>query len=72
MSKFPALTPVRVIRALERAGFEFIRQKGSHKIYAKENKLITVPFHNKDIKKGTLRNIIRQSGLAPEKFIDLL
>jgi len=72
MAKLPALKPKEVIKVLERAGFSFARQKGSHRIYVKGNIGITVPYHNKDLKKGTLRHIIKQSGLTVEKFLKLL
>ena len=72
MSKLSALKPREVIKALERAGFVFIRQKGSHRIYVKRSVGITVPFHNKDLKIGTLRHIIKQSGLEIIEFLELL
>lgn len=72
MPKLPALKPREVIKALEKAGFKFIRQKGSHRIYIKGNLGITVSYHNKDLKTGTLRHIIKQSGLEVEEFLKLL
>ncbi|MEK7645843.1 MAG: type II toxin-antitoxin system HicA family toxin [Patescibacteria group bacterium] len=72
MSRLPALKPRQTIKVLEKAGFSFIRQKGSHKIYVKGNIGITVPVHNKDLRKGTLRDIVKQSGLTVEEFLDLL
>ena len=72
MPKLPALKPREVIKALVRAGFVFIRQKGSHRVYMKRNVGITVPFHNKDLKIGTLRHIIKQSGLEVREFLGLL
>lgn len=71
MPKIPALKPKAVIKILERAGFIFVRQKGSHRIYLKNNRTITIPYHNKDLRKGTLKAIIKQSGLTLEKFLDL-
>lgn len=72
MTKFPALKPKQVIRVLERAGFCFIRQKGSHRLYVKNEIGITVPYHNKDFKPKTLHHIIKQSGLSIEEFLELL
>lgn len=72
MSKLPALKPREVIKVLERAGFKFERQKGSHRIYIKDNLGVTVPYHNKDLKIGTLRHIIEQSGLETQQFLDLV
>ena len=72
MPNLPSLKPRKVITVLEKAGFVFVRQKGSHRIYIKGGFGVTIPFHNKDIRKGTLRSIIKQSGLTAEDFIKLL
>ncbi|MBI4262419.1 type II toxin-antitoxin system HicA family toxin [Candidatus Uhrbacteria bacterium] len=72
MSKLPAMTPAKVIRALEHAGFVFERQRGSHRIYVRAHIGITIPFHAKDLRKGTLKSIIQQSGLTVEEFLELL
>lgn len=71
MTKLPALKPKEIIRVLERVGFSFVRQKGSHRIYTKENIATIVPYHNKDLKRGTLRRIVKQTGLTTEEFIKL-
>lgn len=71
MSKIPALKPIEVIKILKKAGFKFIRQKGSHQIYLKNNRAVTVPYHNSDLRKGTLIAIIKQSGLTLREFIHL-
>lgn len=72
MIKLPALKPREVVRVLERAGFEFERQKGSHRVYIKGKLSVIVSYHNKDLKMGTLRHIIEQSGLEPKQFLELL
>lgn len=69
MSKqFPAIKPKEVEKILLKINFVFHRQKGSHKIYIKDNYLVVVPIHNKDLKKGTLLNIIKGTGLSTEEF----
>lgn len=42
--------------------------KGSHRIYYNETngKRATVPFHRKDLPKGTLLSILRQAGLTKD------
>ncbi|TLY23608.1 MAG: addiction module toxin, HicA family [Nitrospirae bacterium] len=72
MSRLPALTSRELIRALERAGFQEHRQRGSHKIFKKGTLRITVPVHSGDLKKGTVRSIIEQAGFTVEEFIELL
>ena len=72
MPKLPRIKPREVIKALERVGFVFIKQTGSHRIYVKGKLGVTVAYHNKDLKPKTLKHIIRQSGLELEEFIELL
>ena len=73
MSRMPGLTWHQVTRALERAGFVFDRQKGSHMVYyhPEANYTVVVPRH-REIKKGTLREILREANLSPEEFLKLL
>jgi len=68
----PALTPKEVCAALERLGFSCYRQKGSHKIYVKDKLQVIVPFHVKDIKKGTLHQIIKGAGVSTDEFLNNL
>jgi len=72
MVKLPSLTPKRVIKALTGDGFVLARQKGSHRAYVKGDLIVIIPYHNKDLKMGTLRNIIEQAGYTTDEFIKLL
>jgi predicted RNA binding protein YcfA (HicA-like mRNA interferase family) len=75
MSDLPVVRPRQLIRALERAGFFVHHIRGSHHYLRHPDcpgVLITVPYHNRDLKRGTLRAILRQAGLAPEDLRDLL
>jgi len=52
-------------------GFEQVRQKGSHVIMQKRtpNSTVTVPIPlHKELKVGTLRSIIRQTGVDKKEF----
>ena len=72
--RLPPLKPDAVIRALERAGFFVARTRGSHYLLknADGSRRVTVPFHRKDLRAGTLHAIIRDSGLSMEQFMELL
>lgn len=72
MPKLPAVKPKMVIRALKRNGFVVHHTTGSHYVLKKDNLRVTVPYHSKDLKPGTLDSIIVQSGLTVEEFVDLL
>jgi len=50
----------------------FDRQaSGSHEIWYNEqtNRYATLPDHPGDMPEGTLRAILRQAGIEPEKFL---
>lgn len=49
---------------LKKNGWEVKRVAGSHFIMYKEGqRIVPVPCHNKDLKKGTLSAILKQTGL---------
>jgi len=72
MPKFPSLKPKQAARALEKAGFVVVRQSGSHKIYIKNKICIVLPWHNRDMKIGTIKSIIKQSSLTAQEFLKLI
>ena len=58
------MKPRELIKLLEKEGFVYVRQTGSHAIFKKAgNKNIIVPIHSKDIPKGTLHSIMKDAGL---------
>ncbi|NNN04397.1 MAG: type II toxin-antitoxin system HicA family toxin [Elusimicrobia bacterium] len=68
----PLLSGGEVVNALLRRGYYVRRQKGSHiRLYHAARGPVTVPDH-KEIDRGTLRSILRQAGLSPDEFADLL
>ena len=73
MNKLPVVSGAQCIKALERAGFVVSRQKGSHitLVRADPKAQTTIPNH-KELDRGTLRAIIRQSGLSVDEFVALL
>jgi len=72
--KLPILSGIKIVKALQKANFSFVRQRGSHVKLVKFNnkrKIVTVPMH-KEVAKTTLKYILRQAGLTSEEFINLL
>ena len=67
MSKL--LSSKQIIDLLLNNGFFFISQKGSHQKYRNNENTVIVPAPKKEIPQGTLKSIIRQSGLNKELFI---
>jgi len=74
MPRLPACKPAEVIRALLRAGFFLDHSTGSHRFFRHPARpgIVTVPFHRKDLKRGTLKSIIEQAGFSVEEFMQLL
>ena len=59
---------------LARAGFQQVRQKGSHiRLRHPDGRVVTVPAHGThDIGRGLLRKILRDAEIAPDEFLELL
>lgn len=53
----------KVIKALEKAGWVFVSQKGSHMKYKKGEIVCIIPNHKGDIPKGTLAQIVKITGI---------
>ncbi len=70
MPPLPAVSGVRVVRALERHGFKVARISGSHHIMRHpDGRGTSVPLHGgRDVAKGTLRSILRDTGLTIEEL----
>ncbi|HET7100429.1 MAG TPA: type II toxin-antitoxin system HicA family toxin [Terriglobia bacterium] len=73
MSKLPRVSGRECRKALERAGFMFKRQEGSHMIFRRDSPYaqVVVPDH-KELDRGTLRSILRFAGISSEQFAALL
>ena len=73
MSGLPRISSSDCVKALNRAGFYLKRQEGSHMILRRDNPFgqVVVPDH-KELDRGTLRAIIRQSGLSVNEFVQFL
>jgi predicted RNA binding protein YcfA (HicA-like mRNA interferase family) len=71
MPKLPRISGAEVQRALERLGFQKVRQSGSHVMMKRESKGCVVPMHS-EVKVGTLAGVLRQAEVSPEEFIEAL
>jgi len=64
-----------VTRRLRKLGFRFYRQgKGSHELWVRDSdgRVVPVPhYRGKNIRKGTVRAIIRELGVSAEEFMQL-
>ncbi len=73
MSNIPRISGRECIKALNKTGFYFKRQEGSHVVLRRDDPFgqVVVPDH-KELDRGTLRAIIRAAGLGLEEFKKLL
>ena len=62
------LSSKEIILVLEQNGFIFVSQKGSHKKFKKEKRIVIVPHPKKEIPRGTLASILRQAGIDKDDF----
>ncbi|HTG44784.1 MAG TPA: type II toxin-antitoxin system HicA family toxin [Verrucomicrobiae bacterium] len=71
----PGISGRNLVRALERAGFVKLRQKGSHVSLEKRTAegywRTIVPLH-REIRPGTLSDILNQTGLTKEQLLEVL
>ncbi|MHB1210572.1 MAG: type II toxin-antitoxin system HicA family toxin [Acidimicrobiales bacterium] len=68
----PVVSGQETVTALEKIGFTQVGQKGSHvKLRDQGGRTVIVPIH-RELARGTLSAIIRQSGITVSEFIDLL
>lgn len=68
MPKLPHVSGAEIQRALERLGFQKVRQSGSHVVMKRDDKGCVVPLHD-EVKIGTLAGLLRQAEVAPEEFM---
>jgi len=72
MGKLAGFKYREIIKRLKQLGFVFDRQAaGSHEIWFNptSNRYTTIPNHPGDMPEGTLRAILKQSGIEAEEFL---
>ena len=73
MTALPVVSAQQAVAALERAGFVFVSQRGSHCKYRNPitGRRCVVPMH-RTLATGTLASILRQAGLTTDEFLERL
>jgi predicted RNA binding protein YcfA (HicA-like mRNA interferase family) len=71
MPKLPRVSGLETVRALERLGFVWLRQSGSHVILRRQERGCVVPLHA-ELKTGTLAGVLRQADVSAEEFVAAL
>jgi predicted RNA binding protein YcfA (HicA-like mRNA interferase family) len=71
MPKLPRISGAEALKALQKLGFEKVRQSGSHVIARRGSKGCVIPMHT-ELKIGTLAGLLRQADVSPEEFMEEL
>jgi predicted RNA binding protein YcfA (HicA-like mRNA interferase family) len=71
MPNLPGFSGRKAVRALERLGFVFVRQQGSHAILRRKDRGCVVPMH-REINPWTLNGVLKQAGVELEEFRNAL
>jgi predicted RNA binding protein YcfA (HicA-like mRNA interferase family) len=73
VSKLGNISGKQAAKAFQKAGWEIIGQVGSHVVMSKPGVRanLSIPQH-KDLSIGTLRALIRHTGLTVDEFLQLL
>ena len=70
MPGLPGVNHQDAIRALQKAGFQVLRQ-GKHVVMSDGTRMLAIPRHN-PIQSFTMAGIVRDAGLSIEEFRKLL
>ncbi len=71
MPKLPRVSGAEALKALQRLGFEKVRQTGSHVVARRGTKGCVIPMHS-ELKVGTLAGLLRQAEITVEEFVGAL
>jgi predicted RNA binding protein YcfA (HicA-like mRNA interferase family) len=73
-ARLPGVRAKELIAALQKAGFDVMRQKGSHiTLHNPDNdKTTLVPMHSGEFPRWLLKKIIKDAGLREDEFRSLL
>lgn len=71
MPKLVPTKPKIVITKLQRLGFVKDHQTGSHIIiyHSQTKKRAVIPFHLRDLPKGTLSHLLKEAGISVDEFL---
>ncbi|WP_291320532.1 type II toxin-antitoxin system HicA family toxin [Desulfonatronospira sp.] len=75
MSRLGNYSGITVVRAFQNAGWSVSRKRGSHVVLEKpgHEATLSIPVHKgRDIKRGTLRDLIKDAGMTVDEFTSLL
>ncbi|MDQ1254847.1 MAG: hypothetical protein QG646_4117 [Euryarchaeota archaeon] len=74
MSRIVPLPAKKVVKALEKVGFQPVRQKGSHLFLEHlDGRTTVLPIHsNKDLKVNLINKILKDAGISRDEWVELI
>lgn len=73
MTKLPQIKPKDIEKTLIKLGFVPRTGKGSHVVFSHpDGRRTVVPAHNRPVRTGTLRSILKQVEIEIDQFLDLI
>lgn len=72
--RLPRVSGKETVEAFLRTGYEIHRVRGSHYVLKNPHtgRRVVVPYHRKELAVKTLAYILKQAGMTPEDFAQLL
>ena len=63
-----------LVRALEKVGFDIVRQRGSHLVMhnTDADTTLVVPMHSGELPRWLLKKIIKQAGITDDQLAGLI
>jgi predicted RNA binding protein YcfA (HicA-like mRNA interferase family) len=70
VSRLPSISGTEALKAFQRAGWRFARQRGSHMIMVKEGMEVTlsIPDH-RELKRPLLHRLVKDANLTEADFL---
>lgn len=73
MAKLASIRPKDLVRALVKLGFSKHHQVGSHATFKHaDGRRVTIPLHNRELKKGLLHGILKDANVTIEEIKELI
>lgn len=73
MAKLASIRPKDLARALGKLGFSKHHQVGSHATFKHtDGRRVTIPMHNRELKKGLLHGILKDADVTVEEIKELI
>lgn len=66
--RVPQTTPRKLIKALQKLGFQIVRIKGSHHSLRRGNRIVTVAYHNVEMSRPLFFDILKDAGVSLDEI----